>query len=55
LTQSSANAEKNTALLPQEFLQKFGAPKENLIFTSEALRAINSDRRPGNVLELQNG
>ncbi len=46
----------DTALLAQEFLQKYGAQngKKNLTFTPEALRAINCHRWTGNVRELQN-
>ena len=47
---------EDTALLAQEFLQRYGAQngKKNLIFTPEALRSINCHRWPGNVRELQN-
>jgi two-component system, NtrC family, response regulator len=46
----------DTALLAQEFLQRYGAQngKKNLTFTPEALRAINCHRWTGNVRELQN-
>ena len=46
----------DTALLAQEFLQRYGAQngKKNLAFTPEALRAINCHRWTGNVRELQN-
>lgn len=46
----------DTALLAQEFLQRFGAQngKKNLTFTPEALRAINCHSWTGNVRELQN-
>ena len=46
----------DTALLAQEFLQKYAAQnaKGNIAFVPEALRAINRHPWPGNVRELQN-